>query len=170
MDTATTGDATKGSSSLCVEPKSPQTMLRTSSQEFDIKDSEPTDGVLCARCALVDLDAALSSEQEAILIEDSGPVKEWNVSSCTLCKHLASIIPEWMRGSSAGYRLATKHSHSARVKNDIPLLQALPPTKLLELYCGSTCPSFYSVPQYEGFDLFDRSKLARSNFLFLKIG
>lgn len=152
-----------------ISTKPPQRRLETISQEIDSSDSNPTGGALCTRCASVDLDAALSSEQEAILVEELGPITAWSTNSCILCKLLASRIPGWWtRVSPAGYRLATTNSHSVRVKNNIPLLQALPPTNLLELYYDYHRTRFYFVPQNEGFEPIRSLKTSSIDFSVLK--
>ncbi|PMD20051.1 HET-domain-containing protein [Hyaloscypha hepaticicola] len=165
------GDETKGSSSLCIEPEPPQTRLGTDSKGFDINDSDLTDGPLCARCASIDFEAALSSEQDVILIESLGLPSDWSISSCTFCKFLACLVPEYMREYLDGYLLRTISSHSARVINNMILLQALPPTKLLELYHkhhNYYRQSFYFVPQNEGFEPIRSLKTSSINFSVLK--
>jgi heterokaryon incompatibility protein (HET) len=154
MDTASVGGKRKRSDTLCTESKPPQTRLKTRSQELDINDSDLAVGPLCARCASVDFDAALSSEQEAVLIQDLGPTNQWSITSCTLCKLLDSLMPEWMRKSRHRFLLSTINSYSAQVEKDIPLLQALPPTKLLGLCerAGTFDIARYIVPQFKGFE------------------
>jgi hypothetical protein len=154
MDTASVGGKRKRSDTLCTESRPPQTRLKTGSQEFEINDSDLAVGPLCARCASIDFDAALSSEQEAVLIQDLGPTNQWSITSCTLCKLLDSLMPEWRRKSRYGLLLRTINSYSAQVKKDIPLLQALPPTKLLGLgeRAGTLNIARYLVPQCKGFE------------------
>jgi hypothetical protein len=76
MDSPTSGVKRKHSGSLDLEPKPSQTRLRTRTRNIEVEKSRSPTGLLCARCAEVDFDAALSSEQEAILIEDLGPINE----------------------------------------------------------------------------------------------
>ena len=170
MDTASVGDKRKRSDTLCTESKPPNTRLKTRSQGLDINDSDLAVGPLCARCASVDFDAALSSEQEAVLVQDLGPTNQWSITSCTLCKLLDSLLPEWMRKSRHGLLLRTFNSYSAQVKKDIPLLQALPPTKVLGL-----CPRVntfnitrYLVPQSKGFEPVWSLKTGSIDFSVLK--
>jgi hypothetical protein len=77
-------------------------------------------------------------------------------------------VPKYIREYPTGYLLRAVSSHSTRVMNNLILLQVLPPTKLLELYCDSYLRRFYFVPQNECFEPIRSLKTSSIDFSVLK--
>jgi len=116
--------------SLDVESSSSQLGQTASNGNTEVESPDSGDGPLCGRCAAVDFDAALSSEQEATLIENLGPVKEWSISSCKLCGLLASLIYRESRAFDF-CSLCTTNSRNIDAYAHLPFLETFPPKMLL---------------------------------------
>ncbi|PQE29489.1 hypothetical protein CJF32_00003262 [Rutstroemia sp. NJR-2017a WRK4] len=101
---------------------------------------------LCARCKAIDFYKILCDEQEIInhpqepvtVIDDLGPVIEWDTDSCAFCKALFTMVSlEGELGSSREYALSSMLSQrpdahiALHIATHYPLLDSLPQRILL---------------------------------------
>jgi hypothetical protein len=147
MDISTPrGQRERTTGSLEFSSNASRPTLITSDQDDEGKSLHPAERLLCARCAAVDFDGALSNELEDILIGDMGSIKEWSIDSCSFCKLVASISTNDNR---IQYECSLRTVNSSKLPNlDLPFIRALPPRMLLGIY-HKGIPIEYFSPQVD---------------------
>jgi hypothetical protein len=71
---------------------------------------------LCARCANIDLDTVFSKpdrKRRGTLVRNLGPIAGWQVDSCSLCRFLATLLPQSLR-QRRDVKFALRSSSSTR--------------------------------------------------------
>jgi hypothetical protein len=168
MDISTPrGQRERTTGSLEFSSNASRPTLITSDQDDEGKSLHPAERLLCARCAAVDFDGALSNELEDILIGDMGSIKEWSIDSCSFCKLVASISTN---DNGIQYECSLRTVNSSKLPNWIyHLSEHYLPECYLE-YITKAFLSTTSLHRSTVLDQFDLSKLALSTIRFSTAG